>query len=895
MIGRRLAHYEIVEKLGAGGMGEVFKARDTRLERFVALKVLPPDKIADVGRKERFMQEARAASALNHPNIVTIYDIPEEGGVLFLVMEYVPGKPLDEVIPRKGMGVSAVLKYAVQIAGALAAAHAARIVHRDIKPSNIMVGENGRVKVLDFGLAKLLEPAVPAAPDDATRAAAVMTEEGLVVGSAAYMSPEQAEGKSIDARSDIFSFGAVLYEMVTGQRAFPGETWASTIAAVLKTEPPPPQGLPRELQRVITRCLRKDRDRRSQSIAEIKLELEEMIEESDSGTLMGSTPAAAPQRQRSNYLAFAVALAAVAAAGALWFFQRERHEPQTAYQLRQITRGDGINVTPALSPDGKLLAYASNRGGDNNLDIWVQQVAGGDAIRLTRHRAVERWPQFSPDGGQLLFVREGDGIYAIPSLGGVERLLAKGSREGEYSPDGKWIAYTTGFPGSRELFGLYVMPAQGGAPRKIETGLASFYGPRWSPDSQRLLLRGNETVSYGGLAGELFLYAIPVEGGKAARMAADADLRKVGLRAFLPVAWQKDGKIVGSAIHGGVRSTWLFSMDRVTGALRGSSQRVTAGSGEFPGPPSLDGRIPYSTGTGAVSLYRMNLDAGQGKSPGDLTPVVTDGASVRYPNLTSDGSKLVYVSDRSGSDDIWLKDFSSGAETPLVASQASERRGLISPDGSQLVFLRTEKGKLSSLVWPMPAGPERKLCEKCDDFTNLSILNWAPDGKSVVIATGDPQRFDALNVASGKSSPLAAHSKYPLHDGVVSPNGRWIAIKLVTSASIQPLFIAPVGPAYAAEKDWIRVTPDSYNAKPFWGPGGDILYYYSSSDNFQCLYAQRLGADMRPQGAAFAVRHFHEDLQVADGAAIGYGLAPGYLYLPLANRRSNIWLAEPEK
>ena len=223
MVGRTVSHYQIVERLGAGGMGVVYKARDTHLDRFVAIKVLHPDTVADPQRKARFVQEAKAASALNHPNIVHIYDIGTDAGVDFIAMEYVAGKALDQLIPRKGMRLNEALKIAVQIADAMARAHEAGIVHRDLKPSNLMVDEHGVVKVVDFGLAKLTETAEPSG-DATTRTAPAKTEEGAIVGTVAYMSPEQAEGRALDGRSDIFSFGAVLYEMVTGRRAFSGDT-----------------------------------------------------------------------------------------------------------------------------------------------------------------------------------------------------------------------------------------------------------------------------------------------------------------------------------------------------------------------------------------------------------------------------------------------------------------------------------------------------------------------------------------------------------------------------------------------------------------------------------------------------------------------------------------------
>ena len=253
MIGRTISHYEITDKLGEGGMGVVYKARDSHLKRFVALKVLPPEKVTDAERKRRFVLEARSASALSHPNIVTVYDIDQSEGVDFIAMEYVEGKTLGELIGRKGLKLSEALKYAIQIADALATAHAAGIVHRDLKPGNVMVTAEGRVKVLDFGLAKLTE-AAPASDEDPTQTERPSTELGMIVGTASYMSPEQAEGKKVDARSDIFSFGSLLYEMLTGRRAFRRDSQTLTLAAILHLEPPAlPEGTPSELERIVAR------------------------------------------------------------------------------------------------------------------------------------------------------------------------------------------------------------------------------------------------------------------------------------------------------------------------------------------------------------------------------------------------------------------------------------------------------------------------------------------------------------------------------------------------------------------------------------------------------------------------------------------------------------------
>jgi serine/threonine protein kinase len=285
MIGKQLAHFEITGKLGEGGMGAVYEAVDHHLERRVALKILRPEKVTNPARRQRFVQEAKAASALNHPNIITIYDIGTADGVDYVAMELVRGRTLEGALSRRRLKIPQTLKYAVQIADALATAHAAGIVHRDLKPANVMITESGLAKVLDFGLAKLTHQE-EVTEDDETRTERVVTDDGTVVGSAPYMSPEQAEGKKIDGRSDIFSFGLVLYEMLSGKRAFRAQTRLATMAAILNQEPVPLSeivpGLPKELERIVTRCLRKDLVRRSQSMAEIKVALEELKEETES-------------------------------------------------------------------------------------------------------------------------------------------------------------------------------------------------------------------------------------------------------------------------------------------------------------------------------------------------------------------------------------------------------------------------------------------------------------------------------------------------------------------------------------------------------------------------------------------------------------------------------------
>jgi len=322
---RTISHYELLEKLGEGGMGTVYKARDPRLGRFIAIKLLPPAFVSDPGRRARFVQEAKAASALNHPNIICVYDIQAEGDEPFIAMEYVDGTPLDRMIRKRALAPAEAAKIGVQTADALAAAHSAGIVHRDLKPANIVVTAQGRAKVLDFGVAKLLSHE-KLGEEETTKSVGLRTEEGTVVGTAAYMSPEQAQGKPLDGRSDIFSFGAVLYEMVTGRRAFSGDNTVSTLAAVLNHEPRPASEISpevsRDLERIIARCLRKDPARRFQHMDDLRVALQEVKEESDSA---GASVVPATARRSRRFVQTAIVTAVlVATAAALWYAFRAR-------------------------------------------------------------------------------------------------------------------------------------------------------------------------------------------------------------------------------------------------------------------------------------------------------------------------------------------------------------------------------------------------------------------------------------------------------------------------------------------------------------------------------------------------------------------------------------------
>jgi eukaryotic-like serine/threonine-protein kinase len=397
--GARLGPYEILSPIGAGGMGEVYRARDPRLNREVAIKVLPADRLADEGRRQRFLREARAAATLTHPHIVTVYEVEAADGIDFLVMELVKGQSLDALIPRHvrgiqrgGLRLGETLRIAIAVADALATAHSHGIIHRDLKPANVMVGSDGAVKVLDFGLAKLLhEDDEPSDPSASTHVVEHLTAVGQRMGTPAYMAPEQASGGTVDARADIFSFGAMLYEMATGRRAFEKETPAETLAAVMKMQPTPPSimvpNLPPNLERAILRCLRKDPTKRFQTMADVRVDLAEINEGLDSGTAK-PVPVSRP---RWRWLAVAAISALVAVAFAARYVVPS---PPARMRVVPLTTLTGWELSPSFSPDGTHVVFSWDGGKADNLDLYDKIVGANEVRRIT----TDSGNNFSPAG-----------------------------------------------------------------------------------------------------------------------------------------------------------------------------------------------------------------------------------------------------------------------------------------------------------------------------------------------------------------------------------------------------------------------------------------------------------------------------------------------------------------
>jgi eukaryotic-like serine/threonine-protein kinase len=904
MIGKTLDHYQIVEKLGEGGMGVVYKARDLRLDRFVALKLLPADKVADTDRKLRFVQEAKAASALNHPNIITVYDITAADGVEFMALEYVSGRTLDRVIGRKGLRISEALGYAVQIADALAKAHSTGIVHRDLKPANIMINEDGIAKVLDFGLAKLTEKIqgnALASAETVSVDARPQTGEGTIVGTIAYMSPEQAEGKPVDGRSDIFSFGAVLYEMLTGQVAFQGESRAMTLASILQKEPKPlaevlENALP-ELERIVSRCLRKDPQRRWQSMADLKVALLDLKEESDTGRL--SAPVAPRRRTLPLWLVLIAAgvLVAAGVTGVWWFQRRIPIDSEVTPTLRRFTFDSGASIHGAISPDGKLVTFASDRNTGSNFDIYVQQVSGGGASRITHHPADEITPKFSPDGTKIVFHsnRAGGGIYVIDALGGEERKIADRGVHPSFSPDGSLVVYTVVPPSWNTLLNkMYLVPSQGGDPKPFlpEFGVASAMGmgpePLWSPDGKYLLFAGLRT----GGPRTVDWWVAPVAGGEPVRTGAPASIRSREWIWFYPTAWIGNRLIFSEGASPSEDSS-IFSVPITPGSWRitGPPTRLHSAAGHNTvSSAAADGRLLINSAKVIGTVCTVRLDAKTGMAAAPPERLTQDETVKAAPTISRDGSRSAWVSVTTRPDlkaDLHLRESADGRESIIVLrnTRISVRPSVkLSGDGSVVAYQDFFEGKLRSFLVAGRTATPREFCDTC------LLHSFFPDpGKAVVEYDDGLVRQDLTN---GRRSLLLRWENSRIFDAEVSPDGRWMAVTLGEKSGRNTIYLVPLRDAPASEQDWIVVGQEDYMLdSPSWSADGNILYFLSEKDGRTCVWAQRLEPNTRkPVDPSFEVYHEgHPGLVPRRWRKIA--LARDRLIALMEETTGNVWLA----
>jgi len=852
--GSRLGPYEIAAAIGSGGMGEVYRATDSRLGREVAIKILPREMATDPDRRRRFELESRAASALNHANIVAVYDAGLHDGVPFLVTELLEGQSLTARLAQGPLPVRKALECGVQAARGLAVAHARGIVHRDLKPANLFLTAQGQIKILDFGLAKL-SPAGKGLV--ASKAGAAPTTPGLVLGTVGYMSPEQVRGEEVDARSDQFSLGCVLYELLAGTPPFRRPTMAQTMAAVLESEPTPlteaSQGrVPRPVAWIVERCLAKDPHDRYSSTADLARDLELALSRLSELSL----PAAAVSHRRwLPWLRAAALLAAFLAVGAaaIWWARRE---PPAIPAVRYLTYA-GRDSSPAAAPDGRTVAFSSNRDGRRR--IWLKQLSTGSEAPLTAGE--DDHPRFSPDGSMVLFARDEDGrvsLYRVPSVGGEARRVVDDAVYGDFSPDGRQIAFVrarSDASGVTTTVGL--ASADGGSPRALATlpsgpfvGSA-FVLPRWSPDGR--YLAGTQSTQQLGQPTVVVL--IDTTSGRLTPLPppTEAGVWRGGL------AWVSATEILCS------------QPESVVGQQTGAGStlaRMQIPSGRtrdlFSSPVSIldldvlgDGRLVLGARSLRQNLREVSLLPGAGVHERWLT---RGNSADRQPIVSRDGKWIVFSSNRSGNLDLWSVSRETGEVRRLTDDAAQDSDPGFTPDG-RLLWTSNRGGRFEVWMAEADGSAARQLTTDGVDAENPVAT---PDGRYVVYWSGNPRTRGIMRVRTdGSDAKLLVPGNLTLPE--VSPDGRHLAFVSDGGGSLTALRVARLEdgallPFQITFPRWSpRTTIDQGRCR--WLPDGKGLVYVGRERTGRfTVNLQALTPDLQAQGPPRRVTGLDPDL-----------------------------------
>jgi eukaryotic-like serine/threonine-protein kinase len=745
--GTRLGVFTIEKFIGAGGMGEVYKARDMRLDRIVALKLLPSQMAADAQARARLEREARSISRLNHPHICTLHDLgsasPGEGGteLSFLVMEHLDGETLAERLRRGPLSIDEALHHAIALAGALAAAHAEGIVHRDLKPANIMLVSAGaaldslpEAKLLDFGLARLQQTAQISDAGPPVTGQSGLTARGMIAGTLPYLSPEQVRGEEADARSDIFAFGSVLYEMMTGRSAFGGTTPDDVMAAIVSTDPlslPPwrsqarlrlrTTGVPRRLESVLRRCLEKAPDQRFGRMLDVKAELQQV------------GPTATGRLSRRQAIAAVAGVLTLMIAAAAWFrVSRESAvAPSAPMKTVQLTALNGLELAPALSPDGNQVAFSWNGEKEDNFDIYVKTIGSSEVRRLTTDPAVDTLPAWSPDGQQIAYLREqrdyGAILWSVSPAGGGDRKLTD-YRVGSgvsariaWSPDGRAIVARPDLTedlGKQGNWAFYLIPIGGGPPRRLTTAKAPDLdvAPAFAPD------------------GRQFAYSACVT---ATRRTCDVNVVDLGAdytptalprrlthvsQSILGVAWSRDAKSIVYGTSGGGRAElWRV---RLGAAADPERLEIAGDHARQPSIVAVRDRLVFERNDQLRSVYRLR--------PNDAPePVLVSSAWDYNPTFSPDGRRLAFGSRRSGGgEDIWLAAADGSGARQLTHGPGNRQTAPAwSPDG-RLIAFESSGADGHSDIWVIESNggtPRRVTTDPAEE----NAPSWSRDGKRI--------------------------------------------------------------------------------------------------------------------------------------------------------------------
>jgi len=734
LIGKTLNHYRVLSVLGVGGMGKVYLAEDTNLGRKTALKLLPPQFSENAERKARFEREARAASALNHPNIITIYGIEHAENHDFIATEFIDGKTLRDRIAENSFDWKKTVEIALQITSALEAAHAVGIIHRDIKPANIMIRPDGYVKVLDFGLAKLT------LPDSGSFETRDQTGASRVMGTINYMSPEQALGEKVDERTDIFSLGVVLYEMISGVQPFQGESDGAVYNQTINKNPPSlsetKPDIPLEVENIISRAMNKDRENRYQTASEMRFDLEKLKEVSNSFAPSSVSFSRKPTNRKLRFLLpIAAALATVAVSLAAFYLFTPRTSDVKPFDVNnfkfsQVTYQSGEELFPSLSPDGKTIIYASRASG--NWDIYSQRIGGTNPLNITKDSdASDTQAVFSPDGERIAFRSErmGGGIFLMGATGENPKRISDFGFNPSWSSDGKEIAVALeGITnaGSRLLdkSTLWAINAETGEKRLVADSDA--VQPAWSPNGKLI------TFWTADEKGKRDIQVVDAKGGMPKAITNDAAVD------WNPI-WSADGKFLYFASdRGGNMNFWRVAIDEQTGDINGEFQAATIPSSlgqhfSF----SRDGKqLAYVQNNSRATIQHIEFDPKAEKVVGQPINLMENTQTAYHPAISPDGEQIAFSSVGAPVEDIFIVNKDGTGLRNLTDDKAKDRLPRWSPDGKQITFYSNRNGKYE--IWSVnPDGSNLRMLTDAPNIATLRYGVWSPDGKQMAYVSGD--------------------------------------------------------------------------------------------------------------------------------------------------------------